>query len=92
MMVNNLEVRQLLQEQIERLGVSPNHLGEEYGVKVIDSEESLYGIELCSEICGTVDLQPKETIENLRLLSSDEGDKIAIFWKNVTDSQYAPTA
>lgn len=91
-MENNSEVTKLLEIEIHRLGVSPNHLGESDGVKIIESESSLYGIEMCSEVYGTIDLNPKATIENLRSVAELEGDRLASFWKNVVDSEYVPTA
>lgn len=89
-MENNLEIRQLLESEFERLGVSPAQIGEQRGAKIIDSENSLYGIEMCSEVYGTIDLNPKATLEKLRSLTELEGDRLAVFWHNVIDSESSP--
>lgn len=91
-MENISEVTKLLEVEIHRLGVSPHHLGESNAVKIIESEDSLYGIEMASETCGTIDLNPKATLENLRSLSELEGDRLASFWRNVVDGESAAVA
>lgn len=89
-MDNSSQVAGLLEAEINRLQVSPLHLGESDGVKVIYSEDSLYGIELASEILGTTDLDPKTTLDRLRSLSELEGNPLDDFWKNVVDGNYTP--